>query len=554
MTDPTQMKSRNKLSSKKVRDDFSEPVKRQLREMCGGICSNPDCKVYTFGPTMEERSGYSNIGVAAHIAAAAPGPGARRYDPTMTSEIRGSATNGVWLCQSCSKLIDTDEVRFPVELLKEWKFRAEKRAMELLGKTSIGPSELQQKLVEAVANATKLAYTGIGEIGKTPLCGFVRGYEEYLSQLDQRFVIKITASGNHLAHEISTKPGEKVQVQIRFKDEDAARAANQKWKKYLETGEGIEIKTSDFDFSGSPLFEMISNSQREGVLFLEPAKTLLPSTLYLRSMESDAEFELASFDSSLHVAGENVFIVGSCLDGLFTHRVTFNASSQVIKIDYNFDPQKWIGSTFSNVMHLPKLQKAVSFLSRHETSRMVIELNSNGEMLQFGESSSHDYAPLFDVFDHVVQLVGRARIVAMAIDGSLKINSLDISAQDERLISIYSEILSGAVIESKPTGQEILKTANLNIPEETVLAMNEGGLASYLRISERCGADFDLLGNQVTPPIFQSFLQGFEAAFFTNLDSLEGRELAIVVYSIEGTTITHSIENADFKVQRVKGS
>lgn len=111
MTDPTQMKSRNKLSSKKVRDDFSEPVKRQLREMCGGICSNPDCKVYTFGPTMEERSGYSNIGVAAHIAAAAPGPGARRYDPTMTSEIRGSATNGVWLCQSCSKLIDTDEVR-----------------------------------------------------------------------------------------------------------------------------------------------------------------------------------------------------------------------------------------------------------------------------------------------------------------------------------------------------------------------------------------------------------------------------------------------------------
>ncbi|WP_406833855.1 hypothetical protein [Pseudomonas asiatica] len=502
---------------------------------------------------MEERSGYSNIGVAAHIAAAAPGPGARRYDPNMTSQARSSAANGIWLCQSCSKLIDTDEVRFPVELLNEWKFRAEKRAMDLVGKTSIGPGELQQKLVEAVANATRLAYTGAGEIGKTPVCGFVRGYEEYLSQLDPRFIIKTTASGNHVAHEISTRPGEKVQVQIRFKDDDAARAANQKWKKYLETGEGIELKTSDFDFFGSPLFEMISNSQREGVLVLEPAKTLLPSTLYLRSLENDAEFELASFESDLHVAGGNLFIIGSCLDALFTHKVTFSANSQQIKVDYNFNPQKWIGSAFVNIMHLPRLQKAVKFLSRHEDARMVIELNLNGQTLQFGESSTHDYAPFFDFFDHIVQLISRARVVAMAIDSSLKINALDISAQDERLISIYSEILGGAVIENKPIGQEILRTANLKIPEETVLAMNEGGLASYLRISERCGADFDLLGNHVTPPIFQSVLQGFEAAFFTNLDSPDGRELAIVVYSIEGTTITHSIESTDFKVRGEEG-
>lgn len=545
-------KPQAKSNPKKVRDDFSAPVKKQLREMCGGICSNPGCKVYTFGPTMEQREGYSNIGVAAHIAAAAPGPGARRYDPTMSSEVRGSAANGIWLCQSCSKLIDTDEVRFTVELLNEWKFRAEKRALELIGKTSIGPDELQQQLVEAVANATRFAYTGTGELGRVPVCGFVRGYEDYLSQLDPRFLIRTTASGKHVAHEISTKPGENVQIQIRFKDEGAAREANQKWKKYLETGEGLELKTSDFDFAGSPLFEMINNSQREGLLVLEPVKKHLPSTLYLRSMESDAEFELASFESSLHVAGGNVFISGSCLDGLFSHKVTSDASNQVIKVDYNFDPRKWIGSSFSNIMHLPKLQKAVGFLERHENSRLVIELNANGQMLQFGESSTHDYAPLFDLFEHVVQLVANARRVAMAIDSDLKINTLDISSQDERLISIYSEILNGAVIESKPSGQEIITTAGLDIPEETVLAMNKAGLASYLRISERCGANFNLLGNDVTPPVFQSVLQGFEAAFFTNLDSSNGRELAIVIYSIESTTITHSIENTGFKVRKIE--
>ncbi|WP_145278815.1 hypothetical protein [Pseudomonas sp. URMO17WK12:I11] len=550
MTKATSAKPQKKTSTQKVRDDFLQPVKNQLREMCGGICSNPDCKAHTFGPTMEERNGYSNIGVAAHIAAAAPGPGARRYDPKMTTAERSSAENGIWLCQSCSKLIDTDEVRFPSDLLKNWKFLAEKRAMELIGKASIGPDELQQKLFEAVANATKLAYTGTGDIGKTPLCGFVRGYEEYLSQLDPRFVVKITASGNHLAHEISTKPGERVQVQLRFKDEEAAREANQKWKSFLETGEGIKINTGDFEFGGSPLFEMMNEKQREGVLVLEPVKRFLPSTLYLRSPEQDAEFELASFDSTLHAAGGNVYIAGSCLDGLFSFKVTYESESQRIKIDYNFDPQRWLGDTFSNVMHLPRLQKAVSFLTRHEDSRMVIELNSNGQLMQFGENTNHDYSTLYDFFIYTVRLVGKARTVAMAIDGELRIQTLDISAHDERLIRIYSEILDGALIENKAIGHEILRTENLSIPEETVMAMNEGGLASYLRISERCAEEFNLFGNHVSPPVFQSILQGFEAAFFSNLDSPSGRDLTIVIYSIEGTTITHSIEDKQFKVRR----
>ena len=78
--------------------------------------------------------------------------------------------------------------------------------------------------------------------------------------------------------------------------------------------------------------------------------------------------------------------------------------------------------------------------------------------------------------------------------------------------------------------------------------MNDGGLDSYLKITERCGEDFDLLGNVITPPVFQSVLQGFEAVFFTDLDSPSGKELGIKVYAIEGTTITHSIESKDFKL------
>ena len=41
--------------------------------------------------------------------------GGPRYDASMTPEERKSFENGIWLCQSCSKLIDTDITRYPKE-------------------------------------------------------------------------------------------------------------------------------------------------------------------------------------------------------------------------------------------------------------------------------------------------------------------------------------------------------------------------------------------------------------------------------------------------------
>jgi hypothetical protein len=179
---------------------------------------------------------------------------------------------------------------------------------------------------------------------------------------------------------------------------------------------------------------------------------------------------------------------------------------------------------------------------------MVVEFNVNGNVLSFGESTDHDFFPLYEFLAHVVQLIDRARTIAAAVDSELRVLSLDVSPHDERLVNIYSEILRNNHVERQPLGKEILTASVLKIGEETVKAMNDSGLASYLKIKERCGEDFNLLGNLVTPPIFQSVLNGFEAAFFTDLDSSSGKELGIKVYAIEGTTITHSIEGKEFRL------
>ena len=121
-----------------MRDDFSEKVKWHVARRVGLRCSNPDCRALTSGPTLDDSKSL-NIGVAAHICAASP-QGAR-YDSDMTPEERSHATNAIWLCQNCGKMIDNDEDRFTSELLQEWKADAEDEVLSEIGKTA-GEDEL----------------------------------------------------------------------------------------------------------------------------------------------------------------------------------------------------------------------------------------------------------------------------------------------------------------------------------------------------------------------------------------------------------------------------
>ena len=112
-----------------VRDDFSAKTLRLLAARAGNHCSNPGCVRSTSGPAVDpDRS--INVGVGAHIAAASRG--GKRHDASMTAAERRSTSNGIWLCQTCAKLIDSDENRYTVALLRKWKKDAERRAIDAI--------------------------------------------------------------------------------------------------------------------------------------------------------------------------------------------------------------------------------------------------------------------------------------------------------------------------------------------------------------------------------------------------------------------------------------
>lgn len=122
------------------RDDFSQGTKDLLAKRVGCKCSNPACRKLTCGANVDPTA-FTNIGVAAHICAAAEG--GPRYDSAMSSDERKSYENGIWLCQSCSKLIDSDVSRYSVDKLNRWKSNAEEATILELEEASPVQSPVQ---------------------------------------------------------------------------------------------------------------------------------------------------------------------------------------------------------------------------------------------------------------------------------------------------------------------------------------------------------------------------------------------------------------------------
>jgi hypothetical protein len=101
-----------------MREEFASKAKDVLAKRVGYRCANPGCRQLTSGPA-DDPTRALNMGVAAHItAASAGGP---RYDSALSAGERSSVENGTWLCQTCGKLVDSDDARFTVASIVQWK-------------------------------------------------------------------------------------------------------------------------------------------------------------------------------------------------------------------------------------------------------------------------------------------------------------------------------------------------------------------------------------------------------------------------------------------------
>ena len=105
------------------RDEFSRASRIVLAFRAGDRCSNPECHCRTHW-AHSDSSRAINLGVAAHITAAAPG--GPRFDSRLSSAQRAATENGVWLCRICAELVDRDPLRYSAQALGQWKRTVER--------------------------------------------------------------------------------------------------------------------------------------------------------------------------------------------------------------------------------------------------------------------------------------------------------------------------------------------------------------------------------------------------------------------------------------------
>ena len=125
-------------------------------------------------------------------------PGGPRYNPDLSPEQRRSAENGVWLCQTCAKLIDNDVVRYPETVIRAWKTLAEHNAALNVGKTKrpIAETPEQRKMRRILEWKDKLVMLVSINSGRAVHTIGLRGGSCHVTIVDcDEFSVKVLGSG-----------------------------------------------------------------------------------------------------------------------------------------------------------------------------------------------------------------------------------------------------------------------------------------------------------------------------------------------------------------------
>lgn len=528
------------------RHDFDKPTKLLLQHMAAGVCSNPDCLSYTIGANLV-RNNYAGNGIAAHICAAAPGPGAARYNKNQTKLERSSYKNGIWLCGSCSIIIDRDEARYSVDLLNEWKLKAEKRSMSMVGTKSLTQFELSESIRTEVFRALTLNFNNIVNPFKFPVQSVHLAYTDAIKKLDSRFDVTVEISDSGILHTISPKPGQNPKITLVLRNEEKRGEMSQRWSDMLKKGHPLEVSLNDIGFEGSPLFEaIVAERGVDGRLVISPNQPDIQTIMYLVA-KNGSEFEVGTSFSTVVSGSDELTIRGSFLDGMFSFVYCSLKDRKAVKLGFSFNLEIWQGREIRNLPHYHKAMKIAKFIHQHTHVQIGVDLIFGSNSVRIGEEHTAEYREFLSVFHWLVRMVEKGKAIADKIKNPLLIRSLLIDEEDESRINNLYPLVDGPLEQIVAAGEEIWDAFYENY-EPTPLDGHSGKpIQADVQIKEIQAKPFNLFGNIVQSPCFETRIKGFMPVIDqSNTDDDGSVNLKIV--SIDGTQMISSLAEGDWTI------
>ncbi|WP_240224616.1 hypothetical protein [Rheinheimera hassiensis] len=511
------------------RDDFSSQTKLMLEKRVGGVCSKPDCRSYTSGAhTNPDKS--SSIGVAAHIRAAAQG--GPRYDPSLTTVQRKSISNGIWLCQSCARLIDTDPARFPVTLLLEWKKTAEDTSIKRFGKKSISESEHNNEVMVAFGRGMLANATG-GTSDPSAILSVIKGHERNLSELDPRLEVRLRSyeSGSCI-YEIGAKPGTTPSLNLLLIN---TPVVVDKVRQLKEFGKSTELPPESYKIEGSPLIEELFRHGEKANLILTGKNKDLETVVSFKN-ESGAEFELATFSTELSIGSKGGTIYGKALSGLITLELTyFNEGGS--KFNLSFSINSWVGMRADKLQYFAKFKKLLNFLSASQTTNIVIELHHSVEPIILNSSDNISLENFIANLKDTIEIIDYSRVISAKLPQAVKFKNTQLSEDEyHMLLECHDRLTRSSSI--CPAGHVFCTgLISSDLPEQYKHFPNDGFQQAICQMKGQ-PVELNVLGNRVLAPALTAIIERFELAMFCPLSPPEQRQPHFQLTASENTTLS----------------
>ena len=411
------------------RDDFSKTTIDKLKKRVAMKCSL--CSAPTSGPG-EGTDGENSIGVAAHIcAAAANGP---RYDPSMSTEERKSIENAIWMCGSCSRIIDNDVETYTTEELKKVKHEAEERAANELGKVPPTKEDAVKQLATAfTGEQSKFLPAAISNIHAAS--------SKSLEQLDERFKIHTyfvdgtTIFGMHAKEDVS------LTMSITGAE---AGMFSEKYRSLIEDGKDIELDSNDVSIRGSDLFKTIEAMPSKGTFVISRQRHEAVQKIRVVDPNTNATHALDDIRGNVTVGEKQINFDGTACGEVFK----FNYSCPIPDTDGSFtfhmslDWGRWNGK---NLHSLPYFEKLFSFFRLIDKKwELHTSLEINGLLIFSGGGAQEIHSSDFQYIYNFLTYTKRCRIICSYLGIDIPFGTGSSFTNDEHFeIATAADIIDG---------------------------------------------------------------------------------------------------------------
>lgn len=498
------------------RHEFLESTKRLLRESVANFCSKPGCGVLTVASQIDECS-LSNVGVAAHICAAAPG--GPRYKPEQTKAERRGFDNGIWLCTTCSTLIDADDGSYSEELLRDWKSQALTYARGNVGKQLLPKEEIESKTLKNTLDYVSGKDTIFSADVPSKMVGFI---DDHLNQLDSRFSVQTSIINGATLRNITPLSSDADFSLSMSKSDGEEFQANM--EVMIETGKPVKLSGDRFKFTGSKLFEAIGNDvSGSSELVITPASTKVTVGLYAISKSQQiflGGFKGKQFNLKQGLKFEalafNKLIKISCFCDISATKKT------KIKCNYVISTSLWDGKSINRIPLFHRLLKAKEVLQSGGGLSIGLEFE-NGQSIDPMPmlEGNQERLKLFKDFGDIIHIIDCYRRILDKFDLPVPVyGDFELSADEYDTLTYVVDLLDG---------EEILLGNDIT-PFQVDVSLDE-----YEKFSERRKAgsldELNVSKKNFVPEIFGLNLKSIEferTYFYMDLDaSIEGEKVKL---------------------------